>query len=79
MVVKIQGAYTKEAATAMVAREFDLHARLSGTGCAHILKAWASSVRSRREPPHLAYIYMDWAPFGTLQDLYRKYLATGDE
>jgi hypothetical protein len=77
MIVKIQGAHTAALATTQTANENRLHARLSGLGCTHIGETRACYVRTRASPPHLGYIYMDWAPHRDLRALLRKYPATG--
>jgi serine/threonine protein kinase len=55
-------------------REVSVHYSISGKNCPHILDYYGCSVRQRdRLPRGLSYIYMEFAPFGDLRDLIRKY------
>lgn len=72
IVVKIQGERTYDRAREASRKEFVFQQRVSNRGCDYILDAYASSVRRRAVPPHLLYIFMDYAGFGNLHGLVNR-------
>jgi len=69
MVVKISGGVTLQSIRKETEAEYNKQAAVSGKGCHHILNAYGSSVRERASGPQLGYIFMEYAPFGSLLDL----------
>jgi hypothetical protein len=69
MVVKIVGDRTVEEVQHEIMREFECHMTLTQRQCHHILGAYGSSTRKRDHGPHLGYLYMEWAPYGSLHDM----------
>lgn len=69
MVVKVQGEPDPLSLQQNVFREFQIQQSLQAQ-CNNILNARAYSTRPRdTAPQHLGYLYMDWAPYGSLSDL----------
>lgn len=69
MVVKVQGEDNIAEIQKYVFKEYGIQALLNEAGSQHILKARAKSFRHRpTSPSHLGYLYLDWAPFGSLSD-----------
>ncbi|KAA8617739.1 S-TKc multi-domain protein [Pyrenophora tritici-repentis] len=52
-----------------MAVEYDCHNSLSATECPHILDIYGCSLRPRLHPPHLGYLYIEYAEHGDLWDL----------
>ena len=69
MVVNISGGVTLDSIRKETEDEYKKQAAVSGKGCYHILNVYASSVRGRASGPQLGYIFMEYAPFGSLLDL----------
>ncbi|KAH7408704.1 kinase-like domain-containing protein [Phaeosphaeria sp. MPI-PUGE-AT-0046c] len=70
MAVKVQGEDNMSSIRDIIFREYNWQKWLNGAHSAHILEARARSYRSRATAPrHLGYIYLDWAPYGSLSDL----------
>lgn len=66
----MQGEDSAEDVRENLFREFNIQAELNEAGSQHILEARTASYRERTTPPEtLGYIYLDWAPFGTVLDL----------
>jgi hypothetical protein len=72
MVVKIVGLRTLAEVTNEINTEFYFQHILSQRSCPHVLSAYACSTRRRQFDPQLGYMYMEWAPYGSLQDLQRR-------
>ncbi|KAF2657262.1 kinase-like protein [Lophiostoma macrostomum CBS 122681] len=74
VVVKVQGHHQVDEAQRLLTKEVRVHRAISGKGCLHILDCYGSSIRQRvKFPKGLSYIYMDYAPFGDLNELIEKY------
>jgi hypothetical protein len=79
MVVKVQGEFNIEDVQNTIGREYRIQELLGHANSPHILQARAWSYRTRtrapgtlaRGPRILGYIFLEWAPFGSLFDLIR--------
>jgi hypothetical protein len=72
MVVKIQGELNLEGVQSAIGAEFRIQELLGQANSPHILQARAWSFRNRAlavGPRILGYIFLEWAPFGSLYDL----------
>jgi hypothetical protein len=70
MVVKVQVDDSLEGIKSSVFKEYRIQSELNEAGSQHILNARTASCRERpTSPTFLGYIYLDWAPFGSLDDL----------
>jgi hypothetical protein len=70
MAVKIQGEVNRDTARDMIAREYDMQRLVNLANSPHILRARGASSRETGTPPiGLGYLYLDWAPYGSLRDL----------
>ncbi|KAF2028182.1 hypothetical protein EK21DRAFT_70264, partial [Setomelanomma holmii] len=72
MVVKVVGHPNLDGVKHEIRNEFRFHWKLSQRQCPHILDVCGRSVRPRELDPQLGYLYMSWAPYGSLYDLLRK-------
>ncbi|CAE7187324.1 S-TKc multi-domain protein [Pyrenophora teres f. teres] len=72
MVVKIIGEKSVHRIRVQVGREYRTQEAVSGKGCPHILDVYGFSIRKRLRNPQLGYIFMEYAPFGTLLDLQNR-------
>ena len=77
MVVKIQGTSTREIVRHLTSQEYSMGRLLSIPGCPNILKTLSHSYRNRAGPPYLSYLYLEWALYGTLDDLIRRLQEQG--
>lgn len=69
MTVKIVGDDDPVRLRQHVRKEVEPHKRLQALESKYIIKFIANSWRPNERNPKLGYIYMEWAPFGDLQDL----------
>jgi hypothetical protein len=71
MAVKIQGDDDREWAEEEVRQEYAMQYSLNRANSPHILRTRGYSLRFADDPPRmgLSYLYLDWAPYGSLFDL----------
>jgi hypothetical protein len=73
IVIKVQGESTPEHAEGRTDFEYKHQRSMSNKNCNYILDAYGKSTRLRPSPPHLSYVYMDYAGFGDLQQLMERH------
>ncbi|KAL5119268.1 hypothetical protein ACEQ8H_002755 [Pleosporales sp. CAS-2024a] len=81
MAVKIQGGPQANHIRTITQKEHDVQKELQ-TASENILKVrgWSYRRPASNRPPHLGYLYMDWAPYGSLWNLVcRTYDANSPE
>jgi hypothetical protein len=73
MAVKIQGDDDPDEARAVIHSEYAMQRLANQAESPHILRARSASLRKVTIPPShsigLSYLYLDWAPYGSLYDL----------
>ena len=69
MTVKVIGGKSGEWLEEDIEAEFRPHFNLSQLNCPHILAVFGKRHHKCKIPPHLGYIYMEYAPFGDLSSL----------
>ena len=73
MAVKIQGEKSLAHVQRTVRKEWILQRMLKPLGCVNILNACGYGSRQRpTQPLALGYLYLEWAPWGSLQDLVKQ-------
>jgi hypothetical protein len=73
MGVKIQGERSLAHVNSTIGREHNLQNLLNPLGCVNILKTHGFGSRTRlTQPLFLGYLYLEWAPWDSLQDLVTK-------
>lgn len=71
--IKVQGETTPEYAEGRTDFEYSYHNAVSKKNCDYILDVYGKSTRLRPSPPHLSYVYMDYAGFGDLNQLMERH------
>ncbi|KAH8704596.1 kinase-like domain-containing protein [Phaeosphaeriaceae sp. PMI808] len=67
--VKVQGEYTYNDIQMILETEGGIHTNLAQLGCSNILNILGTSYRKLNSSHYLGYIYLEWAPYGSLSDL----------
>jgi hypothetical protein len=61
--------------TEEIKAEYDMQRLVSERGCRHILDVFGNGIRRRAHNPQIGYLYMEYAPFGSLDNLLEGLIA----